>query len=224
MISEEKNLFLFPFPISEMSYKNHIKGTPSEMPYSRKVMSQLAQSEEFKISGNHSKAIEIAETILLDDPGCLAAVEELADNFLSLDKLPEAEKAANFAIKLSPTSYIGNYVKGFIELSRGKWENALQFLLAANLEHPNNPEILRCLGWGIFHLGKKIEGIATLDRALNLRPDDPMILCDLGVCLLHCNSFDRAVTLFERALAIAPTNERAMECLEAAKEFRKKFQ
>ncbi|MBI5414724.1 tetratricopeptide repeat protein [Candidatus Peregrinibacteria bacterium] len=206
-----------------MSTPKNIKGTSAGMPYPRKVLTRLAESEECKISGNYVKAVEIVEGILLEDPSCLAAVEELADNFLSLDKYEEAEKAADFALKLDEKSYIANYVKGFLELSKGRWGQAGEFLKVANQSQPNNPEILRCLGWGTFHAGKRIEGIATLDRALNLRPEDPMILCDLGVCQLHCNSFQKAVTLFEKALEIAPSNGRAQECLQAAQDFQRKF-
>lgn len=195
----------------------------SGAPYSPKIMNQLAESEELKINGKHERAIGIAETILLDSPDCLAAIEELADNFLSLERYEQAEKAADHALKVDTESYIANYTKGFLELSRGNWKTAVHYLQVANTKQPNNPEILRCLGWGLFHLGKRIEGLATLDRARNLRPDDIMILCDLGICCLHCNSFEKAITLFERALELSPMSERAHECLEATKELEKKI-
>lgn len=195
----------------------------SHMPYSRKIMTRLAASEECKVAGNYKKAVQIAEEILMEAPNCLAAIEELADNFLSLENYEAAEKAADYALSIDEQSYIANYTKGFLALSQGKWKPAVAFLRIANAGQPHNPEILRCLGWGLFHVGKQADGMVTLDRALNLRPHDPMILCDLGVCCLQSNLFERAVSLFERALQVAPHNERAAECLQAAKDIQRKF-
>jgi len=200
------------------------KKRSSQQAYSRKILDQLATSEEYKIAGAHAKAIAIVESILAEDPECLAAVEELADNFLSLDKHAEAEKAADYALMISKESYIANYTKGFLELARGNWQAAIVLLQKANILQANNPEILRCLGWGLFHAGKQAEGVATLQRALNLRSDDPMILCDLGVCALHDHVFQKAIDYFEKALKASPLNERAYECLQAAKDFQAKLQ
>ncbi len=200
------------------------KYSSSDAHYSQKIMDQLATSEEYKIAGEHEKAIDIAEKILLDDPLCLAAIEELADNFLSLEKYSKAEKSSDFALTLDPKSYIANYTKGFLELSHGNWKKAVGYLQIANEGQTNNPEILRCLGWGLFHSENQIEGLSTLDRALNLRSDDPMILCDLGVCCLHCNSFKKAVSLFEKALEVSPGNVRAEECLKAAQDLKNKIE
>ncbi|MEI7510713.1 MAG: tetratricopeptide repeat protein [Candidatus Peregrinibacteria bacterium] len=188
--------------------------------YSRKVMRELAKSEEFKVRGKHEQALEVAQKILEKDPACVAAAEEIADNLLSMNNHKAAEKAARFVLSLDPKSYISNYTLGFLALTKGDDPQALPYLFAANEAAPNNPEILRCLGWSLFHTGARIEGIATLERALNLRPDDSMILCDLGVCCLHLNFFEKTIRLFERALALDPESARAKECLDAAKGLR----
>lgn len=185
--------------------------------YSRKVMRELAKSEELKIKGKHSEALEVAQKLLEKDPSCTAAAEEVADNLLSMNHHEAAEKAAKFVLSLDPKSYIGNYILGFLALTNGRNDIALPYLSEANLLASNNPEILRCLGWALFHTGSKVAGIATLERALNLRQDDPMILCDLGVCSLHLNHFEKTIRLFERALALDPKNARAKDCLEAAR-------
>jgi len=179
------------------------------------IVRALAQSEGYKIKGENTKALRVAEKILIKDPSCVQAAEEIADNLLSLGKDKEAEKAAKFAYSLNEKSYIANYIIGFTGLDDNP--DAVKHLKIANEACPNNPEILRCLGWGLFHLGHEAEGIATLDRALNIRHDDPLILCDLGVCLLHQNLHEKAVKLFEKALSLEPNNIRAIECYEAAK-------
>lgn len=183
---------------------------------SKRFTRELAKSEDYKMDGDFTKALEIARKVLQKDPSCLEAAEEVADNYLSLDMHEESLKAAKFAYSLNDKSYIANYVTGFILLTHGQEAEALAYLQVANASESNNPEILRCLGWTLFHLGNKVSGIATLERALNLRNDDPLILCDLGVCLLQKGEFSKTIHLFEKALSLDPENERVKECLDAA--------
>jgi len=186
----------------------------------RHILEKLSESEEYKIQGEHKKALKIAQKILEKDPSCIPAAEEVADNLLSLKEFDKAKYVAQFILKHNSQSYIGNYVIGFLLLTDNKNKKAFPYLSIANKHSFNNPEILRCLGWAKFHTGDEIGGIATLERALNLRADDPLILCDLGVCLLEKQVFEKAIILFERALFLDPQNPRVQACLEAAISFK----
>jgi len=188
------------------------------------IANKLEKSENAKVLGNHEKALKIARSILIQDPSCIEAAEEVVDNLLSLQDFPEAEKVANFVLSNNENSYIANYALGFIYLTDNLNDLAIGYLQKANKLSPNNPEILRCLGWAIFHVDNKLKGLITLERALNLRSDDPLILCDLGVCLLQEQIFHKAINLFEQALEIENTNERAQDCLQAALSLQKKLE
>ncbi len=190
---------------------------------SRLIANKLEKSEHAKVLGNHEKALRIARSILIQDPSCIEATEEVIDNLLSLQDFAEAEKVANFVLLQNKESYIANYALGFIYLTDNLNDLALTYLQKANELSPNNPEILRCLGWATFHVTNKLKGLVTLERALNLRSDDPLILCDLGVCLLQEQIFNKAINLFEQALEIDSTNERAQDCLQAARSLEKKL-
>ncbi len=190
---------------------------------SARIANTLEKSENEKVLGNHEKALFIARSILIQDPNCIEAQEEVIDNLLSLQDFAEAEKVANFVLSQYSESYIANYALGFIYLTDNLNDLALPYLQHANTLSPNNPEILRCLGWATFHVENKLKGLVTLERALNLRSDDPLILCDLGVCLLQEHIFTKAINLFEQALEIDNTNERAQDCLHAAQSLAKKL-
>ena len=187
------------------------------------IVNKLEKSESAKVMGNYEKALQIAQSILLQEPNCIEAAEEVVDNLLSLQDFVEAEKVANFVLLKDEKSYIANYALGFIYLTDNLNDLALGYLQTANELSPNNPEILRCLGWATFHVNNKLKGLVTLERALNLRSDDPLILCDLGVCLLQEQIFDKAINLFEQVLEIDSTNERAQDCLQAAISLEKKL-
>lgn len=180
-----------------------------------RTLERLEQAEQLKIQGKHSEALAILEELLLEDPENIAALEEIADNELSLGRFDRAETAAGRAVLLDPDSYTGEYILGFLRSRNAEWKEAVAHLKSSNTLKPNNAEILRCLGWALFNSGEHAQGIVTLERALNLDSDSALTLCDLGVAYLQLKQYPKAKVLFERALDLDPRNTRAQECLEA---------
>lgn len=180
------------------------------------ILRLLEEAEDLKFEGKHREAVAVAEKILCEDPANVHALEEIADNYLSLDEYLKAEKAAQHCLKLDEFSYTAYYILGFIRSHEHNWDEAIDLLSQANSLHQNNSEILRCLGWAMFSSGDKVKGLVTLERALNIDPENSLILCDLGVCYMQMRNFEKALTLFYRTLEIDPTNQRAKECVMAA--------
>lgn len=178
------------------------------------TLDTLEKAEQLKLQGKHEDAIAILEDLITEDPANVPALEELADNELSLDHYARAEAAAERAIVLDQGSYMGHYIMGFLRSQESKWETALIELRLANKLKANNPEILRCLGWALLRGGSKPEGVVTLERALNLDNDNPLTLCDLGVAHLELKNTAKARLLFQRALELDPQNARARECVD----------
>lgn len=185
------------------------------------VLERLEQAEQLKLTGKHDDALVILEHLLLDDPSNVSVLEEVADNELSLERYARAEVAAKQAIALDPASYTGHYILGFIRSHEGQWERALASLKEANRLKPNNPEILRCLGWVLFNMQQRPQGVVTLERSLNLDHDNTLTLCDLGVAYLELKNFGKARALFLRALDLDPTNPRAKECVNVVEKMEK---
>jgi len=173
----------------------------------------LGRSEQCKAKGEHESAVKLAEKVLMHDPVCLEAIEEVADNLLSLERFEEARKAANFAYSLDKESYIANFVLGFLASQAEDWQAAIKYLSVANKNQVNNPEIMRCLGWAMFHERDVEGGLVLLRRALVLRSDDPAILCDLAACLLQINHFENALELLQHAEVIKPEDHRVQDLL-----------
>jgi len=177
------------------------------------ILERLEQAEQLKIQGQHWDALVLLEQILLEDPDNISALEEIADNELSLGRFRRAEAAAKRAIALDDQSYTGHYIIGFLHSRSSDWSTAIVSLRRANALKPNNSEILRCLGWALFCGGKRTQGLVTLERALNLDSNSALTLCDLGALYVQLQHFSKAKTLFLRALDLDPRNERARECL-----------
>lgn len=188
------------------------------------TLDALERAEQLKLQGRHEEAIAILEDLITEDPANVPALEELADNELSLDHFARAEAAAERAIVLDQGSYMGHYIMGFLRSQQSKWDVALVELRLANKLKANNPEILRCLGWALLRSGKRPEGVVTLERSLNLDNDNPLTLCDLGVAHLEMKNVAKARLLFQRALELDPQNVRARECVDMAARLEKQAQ
>ncbi|MBU0458710.1 tetratricopeptide repeat protein [Patescibacteria group bacterium] len=188
---------------------------------SASVLERLEKAEQLKLMGQHSEALDILVELLAEDPQNISALEEIADNELSMDHHGRAKKAAKQAIALDENSYTGHYILGFLHSQKEEWPQSLKYLQKANAIKSNNPEILRCLGWALFNGGQRTQGIVTLERALNLDSENPLTLCDLGVTHLQIKNFTKAKSLFLRALDLDPKNIRAKECVEAVERLEK---
>ncbi len=191
--------------------------------YPDHVAQALNQIEELKLNGEHEESITEAEKLLFENPDCVEALEEIADNYVSLDEYKKAEKACHRALKLDKESYTAKYILGFIHSQKQDWNTAVSYLKSSNTIHANNPEILRCLGWALFNNKKRTQGIVILERSLNLDPENPLTLCDLGICYMQMKNFDKAIQLLKRALKLDPDNKRVKDCFEAANAFRDRF-
>jgi len=191
--------------------------------YPDHILAALESIEELKLNGKHDESIKQAEQLLVEDPDCVGALEEIADNYVSLDQYDRAMKACSRALKLDEDSYTSHYILGFITSQKKEWESAVGHLKKSNELHSNNPEILRCLGWAMFNRKKRTQGIVVLERSLNLDPENSLTLCDLGICYLQTKKFDKAVELLKRAIALDPDNKRIQEVYQAAKGFKDKF-
>ncbi len=178
------------------------------------TLERLEQAEQLKLQGQYREALSMLEELLVEDPTNVSALEEVADNELNLNNFSRSRKAAEQALALDSESYTGCYILGFICSREEKWDEALKLLQTANRLKPNNPEILRCLGWTLFMSGKRPQGIVTLERSLNLDAGNPLTLCDLGVTYVHVKNFGKAKSLFQRTLELDPANERAKECFQ----------
>jgi len=179
------------------------------------TIDRLEQAEKLKLMGQCDEALAILEELIIEDPSNVSALEEVADNELSMERFDRAETAARQAVDLDSKSYTGHYILGFIESLHEKWESGLDHLQNANRLKSNNPEILRCLGWTLFNTGQRAQGLVTLERALNLDSENPLTLCDLGVAYLQSRNFSKSKVLLLRALDLDPENSRAQECVQA---------
>ena len=79
-------------------------------------------------------------------------------------------------------------------------------LARRGLEHADgDPTIMARCGMSLLQGARDYDwGLAVLQAAVEVNPNDPMIVAQAGVAHLHCGSLDQALALFHRASRLSP--------------------
>ncbi|MBI2524064.1 tetratricopeptide repeat protein [Candidatus Peregrinibacteria bacterium] len=178
----------------------------------------LEQARILKEKCEYMQAVCLLEEMLTEDPGSAAVLEEIAENEWCLGHVRRALLAARRTLALHAESAMGHFILGLVALHKREFGRAVESLQYANRFQPDTPDILRSLGWALFHQGETMQGVVTLERALNLEDSNTHTLCDLGEVYLTLRCIPKARSLFLRALDIDPGNERAREGIAHAEQ------
>ncbi|MBF0120356.1 MAG: VWA domain-containing protein [Desulfobacterales bacterium] len=119
-----------------------------------------------------------------------------------------------------------NMKKGIEAYEKGDYNSALKYMIDAQLEEPDNPEIYYNLGNTYYKLGDFESAFKNYQGALN-KGDDKMkekILYNQGNTLYKKGDLKEAIENYEKALKIDPNDKEAKENLEFAKKMLEKQQ
>lgn len=150
----------------------------------------INEIEKLKSDWNYRDARDAVQKYLLSYTDDYRLYEELADIYLYEWDIDKAENAMSFARNLNPESATWLYLSWYINISKWSFKLWVELLEKANELFPNNPEILRNLGWWYNMVGQVKKWITLLQRALNLSPEDPLIMEDLWVALMWDGQID----------------------------------
>lgn len=140
--------------------------------------------ETAKQDNKYEEARVIALKWLRDYTDDYRLYEELADIYLFEGNLEKADEVLSIARELHPESGTGMYLDGYIATAKWEFDRAIETLSKANIDMPNNAEILRNLGWAYVMTANLSKWVSLLRRAHILAPDEPMIINDLSVALI----------------------------------------
>jgi Flp pilus assembly protein TadD len=100
------------------------------------------------------------------------------------------------------------YSMAEILAGQGK-DKECEFVLRRCLqEHPRFTPAYNRLAELQMRQGRVHEAIATLTKALEIRPKDPVLLNNLGMCFLMRKDYDKALDRFTQAGGLVPENEK----------------
>ena len=97
------------------------------------------------------------------------------------------------------------YSRGITNERTDRWDEAeTDFRMALKLS-PDEPQVLNYLGYSLIDLGMKYEeALKMIEKAVELRPQDPFIIDSLGWAHYKLKNYDKAVESLERAVQLRP--------------------
>jgi tetratricopeptide (TPR) repeat protein len=118
------------------------------------------------------------------------------------DKLDEAEKALDQAMKLAPNNPDVLYVQGVLDLKKREWIKAQSVLEKATQIEPNSARALAALGMALCNQKKYTEAIPALEKSVQVNPaSDWETHWSLGESYYHSDRFDEALKVSQQAQA-----------------------
>ena len=116
------------------------------------------------------------------------------------DKLDEAEKSLDQALKLAPNNPEVLYVMGALDLKKREWAKAQSVLEKATQLEPNNARALAALGMALCNQQKYAEAIPPLEKAVHLVPaSDWETHWSLAESYYYTERYDEALKISQQA-------------------------
>jgi DNA-binding winged helix-turn-helix (wHTH) protein/TolB-like protein/Tfp pilus assembly protein PilF len=96
------------------------------------------------------------------------------------------------------------------------WKSAEREFQTALRRHPSDPDAHHDYAWLLVALGRRSEGLASLQRAIALDPLSARVNMDAGWLLLQAGRFREAAAQASRALELNPEMAEARACMARA--------
>jgi len=133
-------------------------------------------------------------------PKAKKALDQASES-LSTDKLSEAEKHVNEAVRLAPAHPDVLYVQGVLLLKQRQWGRAQEVLEKSTRLDPEHAQAFAALGMALCDQGKYGLAIAPLERSLQLNPSLWDTRWALAKAYYQQAHYDEALRMSEAALS-----------------------
>lgn len=163
------------------------------------------------IRGDREMAIERAEA-LRDETMDPSARLLLADIYRLTDRCADAVGIYGSVIETradagEPARWQPHYYEGICHQSLGDWPSAEYHFVTALQIAPDEPRVLNHLGYNWIVFGERVEeGLAMVQRAAALAPDNGAILDSVGWGFYKLGRYEEAVSWLERAAERSPAD------------------
>ncbi|MGE0739939.1 MAG: tetratricopeptide repeat protein [Hyphomonadaceae bacterium] len=139
--------------------------------------------------------------------GDLRALRTLADMHRSRADYAEAEAIYTQLIGERSDDWRLYFARGAARERLGRWPEAEADLRHALELSPDQPDVLNYLGYTWIDRGERLtEGLAMIERAVELRPMSGAVIDSLGWAHYRLGDYARALDLLERAVELEPAD------------------
>jgi Flp pilus assembly protein TadD len=174
----------------------------------------LQQALSLHQAGRYADAVQIYESIIINNPPDPRIYASVADAQFRLGNNERALKYAVEALKLDPNYASGHLLLGTILGDMGDMIRAIRSYERVISLDQNNPYAYYNLGLIYYKKADIKVAIEYLERARDLNPNDPKIWNNLGVAYYDNGLFTKAMAAYSQALALDPMYETAKRNVE----------
>jgi len=193
----------------------HLNAALAERPNDLDLLYYLGRA-----SGLLSK--QAIDTLQAAYPDSARGHQAMAENYLVLRRLPEAEKEYQEALRLRPETPRLHLELGQVYATASQWTKAEQEFRAETKMQPGNAEAAYRLGAALLEEGKTHEALVELRSADRLRPDMPETLYSLGKAALLDGDPASAVKAWKKVIELEGQSSLAAQAhFELANLYRK---
>jgi tetratricopeptide (TPR) repeat protein len=179
--------------------------------------SPIRQVSELQVGLNladldrHDEAVEHLEPLLDAAPDDRRAYLALGGVYASQEKFAEAAEVYDRAVARidTPEEVDWNlyYQRGIAYERIKQWDKAEPNFNQALELYPDHPQVLNYLGYSWVDMNMNLEeGLALIQKAVDLRPSDGHIVDSLGWAYYRLGRYEEAVTELERAVSLMPSD------------------
>lgn len=179
--------------------------------------SPIRQVSELQVGLNladldrHDEAVEHLEPLLEAAPDDRRAYLALGGVYASQQKFAEAAEVYDRAIARIETPVEADwnlyYQRGIAYERIKQWDKAEPNFNQALELYPDHPQVLNYLGYSWVDMNMNLEeGLALIQKAVELRPSDGHIVDSLGWAYYRLGRYEEAVTELERAVNLLPSD------------------
>ncbi|ESY06122.1 tetratricopeptide repeat protein [Mesorhizobium sp. M0179] len=174
-----------------------------------KELSDLQLGLNLADLNRHDEAIAHLKAFVEAHPDDMRAYLALGGVYASKEDFRSAATLYDKAVALlkTPTNANWNiyYQRGIAYERLKEWPKAEPNFLKALELFPDQPQVLNYLGYSWVDMNMNLkEGLAMIQKAVDLRPSDGYIVDSLGWAYFRMGRFDDAVREMERAVSLKP--------------------
>jgi Flp pilus assembly protein TadD len=176
---------------------------PADSPYASSA--RTMESWIVLEAGDETEAISLAETGAA--AGDVRAQRALADMYRSVDRHGDAEPIYTALIEQQPNDWRLYFSRGVARERLSRWPEAEADFRQALVLSPEQPDVLNYLGYTWIDRGERLqEGLAMIERAVELRPTSGAIIDSLGWAHYRLGNYAEALNHLEHAVELEPAD------------------
>ncbi len=183
---------------------------PATSPYS--VSARVMEAIILADQDQQGEAISLAQATA--EGGDIRARRALADLYRRFQRYGDAEPLYTQLISETPSDWRLYFSRGVARERLQRWPEAEGDFRRALELSPDQPDVMNYLGYTWIDRGEHMdEGLAMIQRAVQIRPLSGAIIDSLGWAYFKMGQYDQALEYLERAVELEPADSTLNEHL-----------